>query len=135
MARQICDLCGVVCIWCNWWKCKCWYKANQAKQSNDLFALKPEWLKDSNILQTVVKEIKSWHANDVIIKSISEWTPLEKIVYPKSGSIYCEYPVWSWGKWMWVECLKCSKPRFEWLGKLCEWRKEETKEEDLIPNE
>ncbi len=137
MSKIPCSICLTSCVWCRW-ICKCWYKVNQAKQSNELLVSHPGWRSDKEILKIVIKEIKAWHANDVITKSIVEGIPLRDIVYPKAWSIYCEYPVGSWGKWMWVECLKCSKPRFEWIGKLCSWKeiKEDVTEEEILnPNE
>lgn len=123
MARISCMVCWVPCTWCVW-KCKCWMRDTQAKQANEIFLLYPNLLQDNLLANRVIDYVKKWIRKEDIIKSIETWEEPEVNESISITSQYCEYPVWSWWKWAWVECIKCWLPRFEWLWKLCKWIKE-----------
>jgi len=120
MSRITCSKCLTSCVGCAW-RCKCWMRDNQAKQANEIFALYPNFLQDKELSDRVVEYVKKWIRNEDIIKSIETWEEPEVNESISITSKYCEYPVWSWWLWAWVDCLKCGKPRFEWRWKKCEW--------------
>jgi len=123
MSRISCVVCGTICTGCVG-KCKCWMRDTQAKQANEIFSLYPNFLQDKELSDRVVDYVKKWIWTEDIIKSIETWEEPEVNESISITSKYCEYPVWSWGKGAWVECVKCGLPRFEWQWKLCSWKKE-----------
>jgi len=125
MAKVSCAICGVPCTSCRG-VCKCWMKDYMVVQTNTYIASHPEALGDKLTLNKIIQLAKmkktSWEM-ELIIES---WVDVADVKTDEQDvetfeSKYCVYPVWSWGKWAWVECIKCWKPRREWRWKICSW--------------
>ena len=119
MWRIVCSICKI-CSTCKW-VCNCWMRDYQAKTANEVFERNNSLLSNIDDMNKVVELVKKWYKTLDILNAVWNFEEIVRLEPIIAQSEYCEYPVWSWWLWAWVDCLKCGKPRFEWRWKKCEW--------------
>lgn len=120
--RVVCSICWSWCVWC-WKKCRCWFSSTRITLSNSIIEKNKERLNDKAKIAALQRAVMGWFDDKEIYEIVSDAEELPYTIdyVEKPKSVYCEFPVWSWWKWSWVECIKCWLCRFETRGKECEW--------------